>query len=310
MNTSCYFFEKNIVRRTIYVLLFLLADVSLFAQIKLKPQHYYVVSGSAGYSQFITNQSDVSVQGRPAGSLLLGYELRHRRLWFQTGLETRYLSSFGRYDRKFDFSVYPVEDTQGKTMTMHYTIDGYQETEKIMALQVPLLVGFVSDKGFYLGGGLRLGWCVWSVVDASVSYRTEGIYSQYDQSMGEMPNHSFGTYDASVRGVSDAHFIASFVFELGADIWRSSLYGSGRTGSQALQLGVYADMGLNTPYKSSAQKESLFLRPDPTNAQLLNVESLLSIQNGRSLCIPFHAGIKLTYLFQITTARVTCPSCW
>ena len=290
-------------------MLFLLTSVSLSAQIGLRPQHYYVVSGSVGYSQFISNQADVSIQGRPTGALLLGYELRHRRLWFQTGLEARYLSNFSRYNRKFDFSVYPVEDTQGKIMTMHYTIDGYRETEKILAMQVPLLVGFISDKGFYMGGGLRLGWCVYSGVDAIVSYRTEGIYGQYDQSMGEMPNHSFGRYDASIQGTSKAHFIGSFVFELGADIWRSSLYGSGRTGSQALKLGAYADLGLNSPYEMKNQKESLFIEPNPANAQELNVESLLSIQTGKSLCLPFHVGVKLTYLFQITSARVNCPSC-
>lgn len=309
MNTSCDYSIKSIVLRAIGILLLLPLSVSSFCQIGSRPQHYYTVGTSVGYSQFISNQSNVSVQGRPTGSLMLAYELRHRRLWFQTGLEARYLSSFSQYNRSFEFSVYPIEDTQGKRMTMHYIIHGYSETEKILALQVPLLIGFISEKGFYMGGGLRLGWCVYSGVDANVSYSTEGVYSQYDESMGQMPNHSFGTYDASVSGSSKAHFLGSFVFELGADVWRSSLYGTGRTGSQALQLGAYADMGLNTPYEISTQRESLFIYPDSNNAQLLNVESLLSVQTGKSLCIPFHVGVKLTYLFQITSARVNCPSC-
>ncbi len=310
MTFFCNLSVKRFRRTAIVLLLLLISSASLSAQIGNRPQHYYAVSGSVGYSQFISNQSDVTVEGRPAGSLLLAYELRHRLLWFQTGLEARYLSSYSRYGRSFDFSVYPIEDTQGKRMTMHYSVFGYSETERIMAMQVPLLVGFVSKKGFYMGGGLRLGWCVWSGVDASVSYSTEGIYSQYDQPMGEMPNHSFGTFETDIHDLTKTRFISSFVFEIGADIWRSSLYGTGRTGSHALQLGAYADLGLNNPYVMTEQKEGLFIYPDPSNAQRLNAESLLSMRTDKSLCIPFQAGIKLTYLFQITTARVNCPSCW
>ncbi|MCR4664931.1 MAG: hypothetical protein K5660_06150 [Paludibacteraceae bacterium] len=295
--------------RALCLSLCLLANFPLSAQIKIRPQHFYVVSGSFGYSQFLTNQADVSVQGRPTGSLALGYELRHRHLWAHTGLEARYLSNHSRYSKAFDFSVYPVEDTQGKTITMRYNVRNYSETEKLLALQVPLLVGFVSDKGFYLGGGLRFGWTVFSGIDASLLYSTEGIYSQYDQAMGEMPNHSFGTYDATVHGTSRSHFICSFAFELGADIWRSSLYGSGRTGSQAVQLGVYADLGLNSPYYPNTSPEGQFLQPNPTNAQLLTTESLLTLQTDKTLCLPVHAGIKLTYLFQITTSRINCPTC-
>lgn len=295
--------------RTVFSCLLWLISVSVAAQIKIRPQHFYTVAASAGYSQFLTNQNEVNIEGRPTAALTLAYELRHKRLWLQTGLETRYMSSFSRYNRSYEFSLYPVEDTQGKLMTMHYTIHSYSETEKIVSLQVPLLVGFISEKGFYLGGGLQLGWCVFSAVDANVSYSTAGIYSQYDQSMGEMPNHSFGTFDEKVRNVAKAGFIGSFVFELGADVYRSSLYGTGRTGSHALQLGAYASLGLNNPYKITKQQESLFIYPDPTNAQRLNTESLLSLYADKSLCLPIQAGVKLTYLFQITTDRINCPSC-
>lgn len=260
--------------------------------------HFYGVTASGGYSQFMTNYGNVSTAGRSAFSLGLGYELRFHSLWVQTGLEGRYMGNQSKYSNPLDIYA-DAMDTQGKPFTMHYLVNAYSEQENLFSLQVPLLIGYYSANGFYFGGGIKLGGSVFSSVQADVSYRTEGIYSQYSQSMEDMSNHYYSDYNISSTGKAKAGFVGSALFEIGADVL-SARFAQLKSNTYVLKVAAYGEVGFGNPYTKQAEETNL-LEPDAANAQMLRPKSVYNINlSGDYYFVPYSVGVKLTYLFYMT----------
>ena len=272
---------------------------------RYQPKHYLSVGAAGGYAQFFTNYPQVTTKGQPTFGLQLGYELRYRALCFQAGWETRYMANRSAYGNIVDIYANNVLDTQGKPVTLHYTVTDYAETERMVTMQVPLMVGFVSEKGFFLMGGVKLGGAVYSDVKASLNYSTEGIYPEYGMSMSEMPNHFYTNYSTSTVGKARTTFMSSAVLEIGCDVMHLK-NSSQKVDLHTLKLSAFAEVGFNNPYKKV--ENSQLLAPDAQNAAQLVPQSVFNLgANSDYHFVPFSVGVKVTYLFLLSTHQ--CLGC-
>lgn len=293
------------LRHLFFLVMLVASFMHVYAYPRSSNMHYFGVSAGGGYYQFFTNIQGVTTQGDAVGLLGLNYEYRGNSFWFQSGLEGQLQRNHSAFDISNPDYTFVINDTQGKSLYMHYLLSDFRETEQLVFLNIPLLVGYYHQNGFYIGAGMKFGWAVYADTKTDLRYKTYGIYEQYVDDFANMPNHFYTDYSLSRKAQTKALFKSAVVFEVGGDLLAHS-YGTQSSSCYVLKIGAFAEMGLNSPYKKSENTE-LYIYPNADQAQILDPTCLYNVKTADSYSfIPFCAGIKLTMLFRVSTPRSRC----
>ena len=130
-------------------------------------KHYFSVSAGGGYYSLFENIPEVNTYGGGAGLFGIAYEMRYNGFWFSLGADFLYGSS------KLSMQGFEVSrdifDTQGKRVTMTYTVSGYTDEQRDFRVGVPLMVGFFTN-GFYGGVGVKFSYSPRTITTPTLTY--------------------------------------------------------------------------------------------------------------------------------------------
>lgn len=272
-------------------------------------KHYISVSLSGGYTKDFAAGAIVSGQRIPVAALGnggthlgLGYGYQNNSFWLSLGIEGQLLLGTHTLNNMGDIHI-PIYDTQGKLVQMNYHINQHREEELKAFVNVPLMFGYCHLNGFYVGGGIKVGYGVYASDNVRINYETSATYSNYVDDFSDMPNHYYGHYETTNKEKIPVTFHGAFVAEIGYDILSNTQLSS-NAACRILRLGLFAEYGVAT-YKKTESKEQL-ISPNPNNACLVTPYSIYGVSPGMSYTMPFYAGIRMTILLRISTPHSQC----
>lgn len=267
--------------------------------------HYFGVSASGGYSQIFTNHGDVTSIGSGGAFLGLNYEFHYGSFWISTGVEGQFMQARERMNDYPSFA-YTAEDVLGGRFEMTYRVSKLAETQNIVFLNVPILLGYYHSSGFYAGAGIKVGYAVFSQVNSSISYTTSADYGRYVETFDDMPNHQLDTYTNSAKNKLDMLVRTSACLEIGWDVFANASNYS-KSFCRGLKIGAWVETSLYTPFARTGY-QSFKIEPEKEQAQVLRFHSNLcnTLSAQGYAAIPFYAGIKLTMLFRFSTRNSHC----
>ena len=251
--------------------------------------HFGYISGGLGYTSLQEEVPDFTPSGDLGGIVGFGYEFRNNGLWVNAGLQLNFHRSNATLEAyKYSCLGY---DTQGKEVTLHYTINE-QDRQKWQFIEIPILVGWYSH-GFYVGAGLKVGYSLNSSIVASGTYELSGTNELYNIEFKNMPEHGYKTYDFEGEYTASLKPMVSLIGEIGYDVLsevptRSQL-------CHVLKVGFYFEYGLNSMVEPVSTNTRLNI--DPKNATKAVINPYLAAgMTEKYRVVPFYTGVKITYL--------------
>ena len=251
--------------------------------------HFGYVSFSGGYSSLHENISEMYPLGGFSGFVGVGYEFRVKGFWLTVGGDVQLYRTNSEING-LTFN-HPANDTQGKAITMHYTVK-QQDTQEWVYANVPVMIGGYY-KGFYGGAGLKVGWPIVSQSVSKSDYTTTATYKEYIADFTEMPDHYYGTYQSDKAENLKLRPNVSIIGELGYDVL--SQVESRQTLCHILKLGVYAEYGLCSVINDRGQGTNIIYTGNAT--EIMVPPYLYWADTSNKRVTPYSIGVKLTYVF-------------
>lgn len=281
------------------------------------------------YSTYIHNVPGVSKGpgGYGFGGGLV-YELQNAYFLFQTGVgvklqDVRYTASsysFDNYDLaqgvlgQKDKRWLPssqggsLEDSWGESIdTLRYTVMNRKDQLRTISAQIPILVGGRFN-GFYGLAGIKINIAVTQNAKSNMDIYSMAKYNKYEGWMSEMDNHGYRgsiispvPVQESKKTYSSAQLDIMASLELGYEFHQKA---------NRIRLSAFADCGmLNTCPQTSEPLLSFSFadRYDVGRYQSSNVFHSNVAKNSR--INNFFVGAKLTFLFQLPSAKDKCILC-
>jgi hypothetical protein len=252
--------------------------------------HFGYVSAGLGYTSLSYRAGNISAKGGLGYSAGFGYEFRRHHLWISSGLQFQALGSELTID-EYTYSP-PVGgmDVMGRTVSQYiYTVQ-QRDKQSWMTLDIPIMVGFYSN-GFYLGGGFKVAFPVYSAGTVSGSYDIDAVYDRYVGTVSDM--HYYTNYP--YEGKADAYKLRPMVAlagEIGYDFL--SLMPTNEVICHMLKLGLAFEYGLRS-VKTAPLSEPLTINPD--NITDVTINPYFATERGtNSWTVPYFVGVKLTYM--------------
>lgn len=149
-------------------------------------QHSVYMSLGGGVSWLMDNGGYTTPKGGGGANFGLGYELKHRHLLFNIGIE----GSYNRMNSHVNDFVreYSAVDTEGDEFTWHHSFYERLDNADMVNVNIPILLGGRYEYVYFLLGP-KLKINAWgrnkerSVVDATATY--EGLLGEFS----DMDNH-------------------------------------------------------------------------------------------------------------------------
>ena len=251
--------------------------------------HFGYISGGLGYTSLQEAIPDFTPSGDLGGVVGFGYEFRNNSLWVSAGLQLNFHRSRALLEA-YKYNC-PGYDTQGKEVTLHYSIND-QDRQKWQFIEIPIMVGWYFH-GFYVGAGPKVGYSLNSRIDAKGRYELSATNELYNIEFKNMPEHGYKTYDFEGEHVATLKPMISLIGEIGYDVLsevptRSQL-------CHVLKIGFYFEYGLNSmvePVSSNTR-----VQVDSKNATKVVINPYLaSGMTEKYRVVPFYTGVKITYL--------------
>lgn len=251
--------------------------------------HFFYVSGCAGYTMLSTTMLNSSCEGQWKGNFGLGYEFRNNGLWSSVGLQ---LGMHGSTLRVDDYLVHMSgAATNRDEVTLQYAVQQVDE-HQWKSLDIPVMVGYYKY-GFYVGGGLKLGYYLSPKVRSHGQFELSGTHNRYGIEFKNMPNHGYTMYDYDQTHVTKLRPQLALIGEIGYDLLSSVPTRSAIC--NVLKLGFYFEYGLNSMVAPSSS--SAMIAPVGQDATNVNVFPCLNTGiRKEDRVVPFLTGIKLTYV--------------
>jgi len=282
--------KPNVIKSTVLSALILWGAVSLHAQ----TSHEFSLSGFGSFFGLNYKVTEGSRQNGFDGGGEFSYHLFFHPHWgMRIGVEAAFLSS--KYSSDGITLSYMTKDMNGANFEFRSTAGNYQETQKTMLLQIPLMFQF-QTKGknrYYLALGGKVG------IPVIAKYKTADVTIQ------NTAYYEFEGYEYTTQ-----HFMGFGEFELPADVKKMSFKPafmlSAETGGKffvsdvvGLFFGVYFDFGLNNIAKIPEALE--FIAYNPQNPTDFTQNSILNSQIAKSITdkvIPMAVGLKFGLMFR------------
>lgn len=251
--------------------------------------HFGYISGGVGYTSLQSQVPDLVPKGYVGGLVGLGYEFRNRGLWLSVGAQFSLHNSKAEMDGfRFDQSGY---DTQGKEVTLHYSIDE-KDQQNWAFIDIPILIGYYFH-GFHIGAGPKIGYAVSSKVKSEGTYTLSATNELYGIEFSDMPQHGYTTYDFKNTSNANLYPLVSIVGEVGYDVLSSV-----ETRSlicNILKVSFYFEYGLNNLVKPVSTNRRVEINPNDATDIKVNPYLAAGMTQSHRV-VPFFTGLKITYL--------------
>ncbi|GHT60425.1 hypothetical protein FACS189451_00460 [Bacteroidia bacterium] len=280
----------------------LLSRPALHAQ----DRHEFSVYGGGGLSSLKYEAPANERKDGFGGQFGLGYKFFFSPNWgLGTGAEMALYKTVFNPDNIG--TRYMATDTDGDAFEFRSELNGYEEKQKALLLQIPLMLQYQTGNRhkFYAAAGGKIGFPLSGKYgSSSASIRNSGFYAEENYEYTTQEFMGFGAfpvkdYDGSLK------FKAAFFASAEAGVkWKLN-------GGLSLYTGAYLDYGLNNIYKESGAARQ-FVAYNSESPRDFTVNSVLNsqyAQNGvpqafTGKITPVAAGIKISLAFGIgSTAK-------
>ena len=251
--------------------------------------HFGYISAGMGYTSLQEGIPDFRAEGRLGGVVGFGYEFRNNNVWVSAGLQLGIHRSVGTLDGfRYDRSGY---DTQGKEVTLHYTISE-SDHQKWQFAEIPIMVGWYFH-GFYIGAGPKVSYSFNSTISSSGTYELSATNELYGLEFKNMPEHGYTTYEFESEYNAKLKPMISLIGEIGYDVL-SEVPTRSRI-CHVLKVGFYFEYGLNSIVEPVSTNTRLGI--DASDATQVKVNPYLATgMTEKYRVVPFYTGVKVTYL--------------
>ncbi len=251
--------------------------------------HFGYINGGVGYTSLDCGVPDLKVTGSVGGFVGIGYEFRNNGFWLSVGPQ------LGFHRSEVSMDQYTEDrrgyDTQGKSITLHYTINE-RDQQEWQFIEIPVLIGWYFH-GFHIGAGPKLSYSINSTVTASGQYEVSATNDLYGIEFKDMPEHGYTTYDFSCKHQATLRPAISLVGEIGYDVLSSV-----PTRSQLchiLRVSFYFEYGLSNMVVPSSSNTRISVNPqDATQVDVYPYFASGMTESYR--VVPYFTGVKITYL--------------
>jgi hypothetical protein len=144
--------------------------------------HFLTVSLSGGVSNYsLMSVSDsLQVNSLPflGGGLGVGYEWHHTSgFWLGFGLEGELLTSKLKNTQDI-YQIDAVVDSELDTSDIAYNIVTWKEMQRVLSVNVPIMLGYKLESGFYFGAGVKVGLSLYADVMSDFQFSDCVVFYQ------------------------------------------------------------------------------------------------------------------------------------
>jgi outer membrane protein OmpA-like peptidoglycan-associated protein len=286
------------MKKTIIYTLMVTAGLLSCSALQAQYKHEFSLYGGGGLSTLkydITTGEQKNGLGGTAG---LGYTFFFSPKW---GLETGAGLSF--YNAKYNLNnlstKHMTTDMDGAAFEFRSTVSNYEEKQKAMMVQIPLMLQFQTGNKhqFYAALGGKVAIPVNGTYNSSgATIQNSGYYAAEDYEYTTQEFMGFGSFTGK-DGDGDLRFKTAFLASAEAGVkWKLK-------DGLSLYTGAYLDYGLNNIYKG--ENNSQFVAYNTANPKDLTVNSVMNsqyTQNGTAhpftdKVLPMAVGLKVRLAF-------------
>lgn len=229
-----------------------------------------------------------------------------------TGAEVDvYNGNLGLSNFTNSYATYKTSPNQSNAMIYTYTLNGYNEHQRAVYLDIPLMLQFENNytNAWYISGGLKIALPLSATYRASPFFlTTKGYFPLEDRTYDDLPQYGFGVYEnQSVQGKSwKLKPTCLLAFETGIK-WPLS-------NGNNLYTGLFADIGLTNIAAGTNNPLVEYKGSDANNPGLIGLHSVLDAQiNNQPFtqkAFPIALGIKIKYALHRATQTPRYMRCY
>ncbi|MDR2926989.1 MAG: OmpA family protein [Cytophagaceae bacterium] len=259
-------------------------------------RHEFSIYGGGGLSTLLYKVTAGDHKNGLGGHFGLGYHFFFNPKWgLGTGVEAAFYNARFLDDINIRYMTIDPEDTE---FEFRSTVNGYDEKQRAVMLQIPLMVQYQTGKRhqFFAAAGAKLGLRLNDKYTSTNNYvQNSGYYAYENYEYTEQTFRGFGRFDGR-KGSGGFDFGTAVLAsaEAGIKWWLND--------SWALYTGAYLDYGLNNikpDYDANP-----FVQYNADNPSDFAVNSVITSGTAASKGInPLAAGIKLRLVFGKTCKK-------
>jgi len=283
--------KRSFIKITVIAILSLLVSKGFSAEPCSK--HEFSVYGGGGLSTLNYNVTFGKEKSDLGGHFGLGYHYFFSPNWaLGTGVELGfYRSKFDMDNLSFHFMTI---DMQGAEFEFRSIVNNFEEKQRAMLLQIPLMVQFQTDKPnkkhqFYAAVGGKIGIPIRGRYSNTLPFDNAGYYAYENALYNTQTFMGFGHFP-SRKSERNLDFKTAFFLSAETGIkWRLN-------DRHSLYTGIYLDYGLNNIVKTNGNSSlPTFIEYNKTTPTAFTVNSILHsqyTQTGSSTAQAFTDNIK------------------
>ncbi len=280
----------------LFILLQLAANI-LYAQPNTSINRIYW--STLGY-YIISNTSNTNTPiGKFGTSAGIGIEIQKNRLLLQSGLEIEYYSSIMNMgDTSMTKTLY---DSDGDEYTGNFTFSNIKETQKILNIGIPLLIGYKSRKRFYFLAGEKIAFNVYCKNHSSSTVNTTGTYNNLignnnNGTLSYIPSHGLTDENRYITKKTNikTQFISSI--ELGWALKKQTHYQHLKhkdKNKPIYRIALFFDYGI-APFNKNKTDELIV--SSSQDYYIPTISNLLYFNNKTTILNSIYTGIKITVI--------------
>jgi len=280
-----------------FALFLLWGTGELFAQHK----HEFSIYGGGGLSALSYKTVGAEQKSGAGGNFDFGYHYFFTPKWgLGTGAEFAFYNASVNIDN-FNLT-YMAVDMEGVTFEFRSTVNAYEEKQRALLLQIPLMLQFQTGgaRQFYVAAGGKVGLPLNGKYSTTASLRNAGYYA-YENSLYDTQEFmGFGNFPGK-KTDGDLDFRTAFLVSVESGVkWRLN-------DKVSLYAGAYLDYGLNNivEKRTVASLPALveYNTANPTAFAINSVIKSRYTQDGNATqafvdkMTPKAAGVKLRLAF-------------
>ncbi len=310
---------KTLSFNKFFVVLFLLSlsVVSLRAQkgdpnVDRNNSNFLTISLSGGVSNFslMSSSDSLKINSLPflGGGLGFGYEWHHTSgLWLGVGIEGELLTSKLRNTQDI-YQIDAVVDSENDTSDIAYNIVTWKEMQRVLYLNMPIMLGYKLESGFYFGAGVKVGLGVYADVTSDFQFSNCVVFYQKYPPMNIKESVDADNVTSQEKGFV-GRVNLSPTFELG---WQGlELKGADRySGGVRFKFALCGELGVLSAYGNSGGGGNLLSYSNLHGYNdLMKVMDLIDGINSFYSTMPmeqgglslhsWYVGVKLGVMFEL-----------
>ena len=247
-------------------------------------------------SPILGKKTDAYAKAGGGGQATLLYELHKGHFFFNAGLGADYIVTNCALDAYAD--AFPRVDFTGEPMLYRYVYSDLKEQETQVRILMPIQFGYRFGDWVYaaLGAAVRFQPIV-NKTSSTARMFTEGEYERFIQPIRNAPEYDYRA-EAEYKGSSPVRSATNEV-ALEAEV-------GARIPLKGVQMRIGAYVGYDLPLQSYTSKRANMTLMDYSEDPNIRFNSLLDSPVLNKDAQRVRAGIRVTFLFDVTRDKSAC----